>query len=534
LTHINKKKAELKNQKQINALLPKLQAASYSITSIKDSQRSKNPYAPFMTSTLQQSAYNQLGFAVQKTMQIAQKLYEGLPLEDEQTPVALITYMRTDSLRIADSALKATRSFIEKSFGKDYLPPKSLVYSKEKAQDAHEAIRPIDVRITPEKVKPYLDRDSARLYELIWKRFVACQMKAALYAQRQIIIDGTPFTFKTTGSTLLFDGFLKVYRGDEEEEGDQKSKIPAGIQENLALQLLKVDPKQHFTQPPPRYTEASLVKELEKEGIGRPSTYATILRTIQTRAYTSLDQKKRFVPTELGMAVTKMLIENLPYIMNLKFTATMEEDLDKIAQGAMERDALLREFHKTFENDLITFRGTAQKATEPTNIECPDCKKGKLLIRFGKAGSFLGCERFPECNFTSNFERLEDGTIKIIEHEAPQLLDEKCPECGKQLRKLIGRYGPFVACSGYPECKYIKQNKATFKCPQDGGDVIERMWKGKKFWGCSNYPKCKFSIPGEIEQTPCPHCKTPYLLKRSDKEGNVTLTCSNKECGYTK
>ncbi|MGC2310235.1 MAG: type I DNA topoisomerase [Candidatus Babeliaceae bacterium] len=533
LTHINKKKAELKNQKQIDTLVPKIKAASYIITSIKDSQRTKNPSAPFMTSTLQQSAYNQLGFAVQKTMQIAQKLYEGIPLDDPQTPVALITYMRTDSLRIADSAIKATRSFIEKLFGKDYLPTKSLVYSKAKAQDAHEAIRPIDVTLTPEKVKPYLDKDSARLYELIWKRFVACQMKAALYAQRQVVIEGGTFTFKATGSTLLFDGFLKVYKGEDEEE-DQKTKIPAGIAENKPVDLIKIDPKQHFTQPPPRYTEASLVKELEKEGIGRPSTYATILKTIQARAYTSLDTKKRFVPTELGMAVTKMLIENLPYIMNVKFTATMEQYLDKIAQGAMERDALLHEFYDKFAKDVETFAGTAHKAAESTHIKCPECKKGTLLIRFGKAGPFVGCSRYPECTFTSNFERAEDGTIKLIAHEAPQLLNEKCPECDKQLRKLVGKYGPFVACSGYPECKYIQQNKANFPCPLDGGEVIERSWKGKKFWGCSNYPKCKFSIAGDIEQKPCPKCKNPYLLKKTDKEGNTTLVCANKECGYTK
>jgi DNA topoisomerase I len=533
LTHINKKKADLKSKKQIDDLIPKIKKASFVISSIKDSQRIKNPAAPFMTSTLQQSAYNQLGFPVQKTMQIAQKLYEGIPLEDPQTPVALITYMRTDSLRIADTAIKSARTLINKSFGKEYLPSKSLVYSKKKAQDAHEAIRPIDVSRTPDQVKLYLDKDSARLYELIWKRFVACQMKPALYAQRQVIIEGSSFTFKATGSTLLFDGFLKVYKGDEDEE-EQKNKIPATIAEGKSLNLEKLDPKQHFTQPPARYTEASLVKELEKEGIGRPSTYATILKTIQARSYTTLDPKKRFLPTELGMAVTKMLIENLPYIMNVKFTATMEEDLDRIAQGTLERDALLRQFYDTFEKDLKIFRGTAQKAAEPTNIVCPSCGKANLIIRFGKAGSFLGCPRFPECTFTSNFERTEDGTIKLIEHESPQLLDEKCPVCGKQLRKLVGKYGPFVACSGYPECKYIKQNKANFKCPLDGGDVIERSWRGKKFWGCSNYPKCKFVISGEIEQTPCPKCKNPYLLKKVDKEGNVTLVCPQKDCGYTK
>lgn len=535
LVLVNGKKFELKDKAATDDLIKKIEKEAYHVESIKDSKRLKNAAAPFMTSTLQQSAYNQLGFSVQRTMQIAQKLYEGIPLNDPSTPVALITYMRTDSLRIADSAVTAARNFISKAYGKDYLPTKSLVYSKKKAQDAHEAIRPIDVNVTPESIAPFVDSDSLKLYTLIWRRFVACQMAAAQYAQRAVSITGGVYTFKVTGSTLLFDGFLKVYNAQEDESEEKEAKIPADIAEKMPLTLSKLEPEQHFTQAPARYTEASLVKEMEKEGIGRPSTYATIMRTIQAREYTELDTKKRFIPTELGVAVTKMLTEHLPKIMNIKFTAVMEEDLDKIANGELERDALLREFWAVFSKDLDAFRGEKTKReSEPTDIDCPECKQSKLGIRFGKTGAFLGCLRFPECNFTSNFERLEDGTIQLVEAKKPQLLEEQCPQCGKQLRQIVGRFGPFIACSGYPECKYIHQKSAKFPCPLDGGTVIERSWKGKIFWGCKNYPKCKFSISGEIEETQCPQCKkSPYLLKKVDKNGVVTLVCPDKECGYT-
>jgi DNA topoisomerase-1 len=536
LTHINKKKPEIKDKKEADKVVAELQKTDFIVESIEDKKRLKNPYAPFMTSTLQQAAYNQLGFSVKKTMQVAQNLYEGVALDDPHSPVALITYMRTDSLRLSETALKQARSFIEKNIGKDYLPSSANFYerkSKTKAQEAHEAIRPIDPTLTPDKVRPYLAPDQAKLYTLIWKRFVASQMKPAEYAQRQVTIQGGKYTFKATGSTLIFDGFLNVYGESEEEDKEDKVVIPKELKVKTATDLKKIDPKQHFTQPPPRYTEASLVKELEKEGIGRPSTYATILNTIRTRAYTELDTKKRFVPSELGMKVSKMLSENLPDIMDVKFTAGMEEDLDKVENGELERDKLLKDFYKGFSKELKAFRGE-EKVAESTEITCPECKKAKLVIRFGKTGSFLGCPRYPECKFTSNFKRAEDGTIELVKTAAPQLLDKKCPKCGKPLRQLVGRFGPFVACSGYPECKYIEQEKASFPCPLDGGDVVKRRWRGGTFWGCGNYPKCKFAIFGDIENTPCPKCKSPYLIKKVDKEGNVTLRCGNKECGYEK
>jgi len=535
LTNIGKDKAEIKNEKTAQATIEALKKEDYLIDSITDKTRIRNPLPPFMTSTLQQAAYNLLGFSVKKTMQIAQHLYEGIPLKDPSTPVALITYMRTDSLRISDTALQQARTYISKNYSKDYLPTKANVFEKKtkaKTQDAHEAVRPIDVALDPEKIKQYLPADEAKLYDLIWKRFVACQMKPAEYAQRQVIIKGGNYTFKVTGSTLLFDGFLQVYQEEEEGEKEDKVVLPADLKVKNNLNLKKIDPKQHFTQPLPRFTEASLVKELEKEGIGRPSTYVAVLNTIRARSYTTLE-KKRFVPTELGMLVTDMLVKNLPEIMNPKFTAQMEQELDKIAEGELERDALLRNFHDTFSKDLAAFGGKndGKKAVE-TELTCPQCNNHKLAIRFGKSGEFLGCTGYPECTFTSNFMRDEKGVIELKEAEAPKLIEKNCPTCDKPLRQLKGKYGDFIACSGYPECKYVERKSLPFPCPQCGGDIIERAWRGGKFWGCSSYPKCKLAIFDPIEETPCPQCKWPFLTKKTAKDGSVTMICLNKECNY--
>jgi DNA topoisomerase-1 len=535
LTHIGKKKQDIKDQKTADTTVAEIKKESYVIDSIEDKNRNKNPLPPFMTSTLQQSAYNQLGFSVKKTMQVAQQLYEGVPLQDPTTPVALITYMRTDSLRVADSAISQVRSYITKEYSKEYLPTSANGYekkSKGKAQDAHEAVRPIDVHITPSMVRQYTSPDVAKLYELIWKRFVASQMKSALYAQRTVTVIGGKFTFKVTGSTLLFDGFLKVYSAEEDEK-EEKVILPSGLESKKSVDLTKVNPKQHFTQPPARYTEASLVKELEKEGIGRPSTYAAILNTIRERSYTKVDTKKRFSPTELGVAVTNLLVDNLPKIMDPKFTAHMEEDLDKIAQGELDRDTLLKNFYGPFRQDLDKFLGEdgkSKRAAVMTDVTCPECKKEKLNIRFGKSGEFLGCAGFPECAFTANFKRNDQGEIEILPAEKPQLLEETCPQCGKPLRQVQGKFGAFIACSGYPECKYIKQEKAEFKCPLDKGDVVRRAWRGGHFWGCSNYPKCKFAIFDELEMTKCPSCKWPFMAKKTKKDGTVTIYCANKDC----
>ena len=360
-------------------------------------------------------------------------------------------------------------------------------------------------------------------------------MKPALYAQRQVQIKGDDLIFKVTGSTLIFDGYLKVYGIEEGDDKEETTVLPKDLKENDPLTLETITPKQHFTQPPPKYTEGSLVKELEKEGIGRPSTYATILSTIQARSYTTVDTKKRFTPTELGMTVTKLLVENLPGIMDPKFTAHMEEDLDKIANGDLDRDKLLKDFYKTFQEDLTKFRGSdgkGRKAPEPTEVKCPSCEKAFLALRFGKTGEFLGCMNYPECKFTCNFKRNEENKLECVEIEPPKILDEKCPLCGKPLRQASGKFGQFIACSGYPECKYIHRKKASFSCPLDGGEVVERKWRGGTFWGCGNYPNCKWAVFGDIEEKPCPQCKLPFLVKKVDKQGNVLLFCSDKKCGY--
>lgn len=539
LSHIGKDKADITNEKDANQAVADIKKQDYTIDSITDKERTKNPLPPFMTSTLQQAAFNQLGYSTKKTMQLAQQLYEGVALEDASTPVALITYMRTDSLRLSDTAITQAREFITRNFDKEYLPSSANVYAKSKAkeattQDAHEAIRPIDASITPEKVRKYLPKDLANLYELIWKRFIACQMKSALYAQRQVVIKGGKFVFRVTGSTLIFDGFLKVYNAaEDDEEKEGKVILPKGIAKDDPLAVQKITPKQHFTQPPPRYTEASLVKEMDKEGIGRPSTYNAIMNTIRARQYTVVDAKKRFNPTELGMTVTKLLVENLPKIMDIKFTAYMEEHLDKVANGELERNTVLHGFYDPFSQAVKTFKGTdGKRMAEPTELTCPECKEHKLAIRFGKSGEFLGCLGYPKCSFTSNFKRNETGQIELVQAAQPQMLDEKCPQCGKPLRQLVGKFGPFVACSGYPDCKYIHHVKAKFPCPQDGGEVVQRRWRGGSFWGCNNYPKCKFAVFGDIEEMPCPKCKLPFLVKKVTKDGKVSLFCSDKNCGY--
>ncbi len=532
LTHISKKEIDIDNQEKVTKVVEELKKEQFGIDSITDKKRTKNPVAPFITSSLQQAGANKLGFPVKKIMSLAQNMYEGVALGDPKNPIALITYMRTDSTRLSQTAIDQAREFIPSTYGKEYLPTSANVYSKKNAaQDAHEAIRPIDVSVTPEDIKMYVDSDIYKLYNLIWTRFIACQMKPALYAQRQVVIAGGKYVFKVTGSTLLFDGFLKAYQSEDEEESEKNVKVPHDISKKDDLSLAKVDPKQHFTQPPPRYSEATLVKELEKLGIGRPSTYSNILSTIQARTYVTVE-KKRFTPTELGSRVTEMLSENLPKIMDTQFTALMEEDLDKVAQGDMERDTLLREFYASFSQDLTKFKeDTTRRNTVPTDVTCPQCDDQKLVIRIGKTGEFIGCPGFPECKFTSNFSRKEDGTIVLVEAEEPAFLDESCPNCEKPLRLMKGRFGEFTACSGYPACKYIKQNIAPFPCPTCNGNLVERKWRGGKFWGCGSYPKCKFAIFADIDHRPCPTCKAPYLLKKNTKEG-VMISCSEKTCDY--
>ncbi len=527
LYKIKQKVAKIKTEQEALAAIEKITKETFSVTNIVEKDRLRNALPPFMTSSLQQDAYNKLGLAVERTMSLAQKLYEGVPLSDPSTPEALITYMRTDSLRISDTALAEAKEFVTSHYGKEFYPSKTNIYAKAGAQDAHEAIRPISVKITPEMVSPYVEPDLAKLYKLIWQRFVSSQMAPAKYFQRQVLIDGGDFTLKATGSTLVFEGCLAAYAAEEESEEEQTTKIPKGIATGAALDLKETSKKQHFTQPPARYTEATLIKELEKRGIGRPSTFSAILSTIQKRGYVK-KITKRFQPTELGETVNEFLVKNLADIFNVSFTAHMEEDLDKIASGEMPRDAVLLEFYKKLKDDLTALgESNTGKTTILTEIDCPQCGK-KLAIRFGKGQQFLGCTGFPECSFTSKFTRDEQGNIQLQEKEALQVVDEKCPKCGSQMIARIGRYGPFVACSGYPGCKYIKQEEFPFPCPTDGGVISKKTWKKGSFWGCNNHPNCTVAFTGEIRETPCLLCKAPFLVN-TPKTG---LKCVNTKCTF--
>ncbi len=536
LAKIGAKKAELATEKQVQNISPKIMQGIWTVGSVKDTTRSRKPLAPFTTSTLQQAGYNQLGFSVQYTMQIAQKLYEGIPLQDE-SPTALITYMRTDSTRIAESAITDVRTYIKKEFSASYLPGKAHVYAKKSAsQDAHEAIRPIDIKIEPSMIKSYVDAKTYKLYELIWKRFVACQMSPAVYAQRQItFIDEERFTFRASGSVLTFDGYLAVY--DEKDEEDAKQALPPDLTTGASVTLQSIKPKQHFTQPPARYTEATLVKELEKENIGRPSTYATIMKTIQARDYTHLDEKKRFVPTDLGMQVTRLLETYLTKIMDINFTAEMEENLDKIARGEIARDEVLHTFYKDFSQMIESFgQQKIDKTVETTQFGCGTAGcEGKLLVKIGKGGQFLGCSKFPECAYTANFSRTEKGEIQLLER-TQKLLDEKCTACGKNLQERHGKFGAFVSCSGYPACKYVQQQKTVASCPGcEKGKLTKRFWKQGTFWGCENYPTCAFRIPSDIAEKPCPACQYPFMKKiksKTDEPSEGRLACASPDCKH--
>lgn len=525
---VSGQKKDILSEKDAELILQKSLKAEWIVSAIKDREKKRKPLAPFITSSLQQTAYNALHYNVQKTMMIAQQLYEGILLEDENNPVALITYMRTDSTRISDEAIISVRKYIKNEISEKYLPKNANKYSvKEAAQDAHEAIRPIDPFITPQNIKGKVKKEIYELYNLIWKRFVASQMEDALYTTRSInFLDSKKeLAGKITGSLILFDGFLKIYDAADEEEEEEK-KLPPQLDVGQKVDIIDIVKKQHFTQPPARYSEATLVKELEQRKIGRPSTYAVILRTIMDRLYTKLDDKKRFEATKLGMEVYQLLEENMPKIMDYSFTANMEEQLDKIAQGEMARNQLIFDFYNYLIPAVTEFLAKKiDKQYKELEIECPECKF-KLLIKWGKTGEFVGCSNFPTCKFTSNFF-CEGGKVVLSSvaknDQENALLDIKCEKCQKMMVRKMGRYGEFIACSGYPECNYILQEKSKNVCPQcNKNNLIKRGWKGKSFWGCQGYPNCKFAINGEIVEKDCLFCSYHFL-----KEDG---TCLNKNC----
>ncbi|VAX25388.1 DNA topoisomerase I [hydrothermal vent metagenome] len=534
------KKAEIGSGEQAEKIAKIIEASDLVISKIEKKERKRNPSAPFITSTLQQEASSKMRYSAKRTMGIAQKLYEGMDV-GEGDPVGLITYMRTDSNRVSDEAVSEVRSYIKDSFGANYLPKDPIKYkTKKSAQDAHEAIRPTSALRSPESIKPKLSKDEFALYELIWKRFVSSQMTQAVLDLTSVDVKVDDYTLRASGSILKFDGFLKVYEeirdnGAPEPKDEKDKRLPPDLKENDKLKLLNLERKQHFTQPPPRFSEAMLIRELEEKGIGRPSTYAGIMGVIQEREYCdSVD--RRLTPSELGMLVTDLLVENFPDIVNVEFTAKMEEDLDQVEDGKKEWTVALDDFYKPFQAALekaqVNMRNVKTEV-EKTDHVCEKCGK-EMVIKFGRFGKFLACSGYPECKNTKQIEK--DGTVSTVEQPPDEPTDFKCEKCGTPMVIKTGRFGRFIACGNYPECKTTKAIGIGIKCPRPGcgGELTKkRSRRGKFFYGCDKYPDCDFAVWSEPVDEPCPQCEYTFLTKKVLKSGTF-LSCANKECGYKK
>lgn len=533
LAKVGGKKAVVSNAAQAQDIEDAMAGKPFVVESVEEKERERAPQPPFITSTLQQAANQRLSYTAKRTMNIAQRLYEGVELGDRGL-TALITYMRTDSTRIADEARDAAKAFIEGSFGKEYLPKRARVYkAKGGAQDAHEAIRPVDVNITPDEVKSHLPPEQYNLYRLIWARFVASQMAGARFHDTTATISCAHTQWKSKGERLLFAGFLAAMPHGKEESDAELPPLTAG----QTLTLEKLDKEQKFTQPPARFSEASLVRELEELGIGRPSTYAAIISTLQDREYVSL-KERHFVPTDLGRVVCTQLVEHFGKLMDVGFTAQMEENLDKVAEGQEQWVELLRRFSEDFNPTLAAASKNMKslKGGMPANLPCPECGKD-LLIKFGKAGAFLACSGYPECRYTSNFERLEDGTVEAVAQEKPQYeVVGVCPQCGKDLVIKKSRTGSsFIACTGYPDCKHAAPLSTGVPCPRCGkGSLVEKSTKrGKIFYSCDQYPQCDFALWEKPVPGPCPRCNSPYLVEKKGRDGTKVI-CPVKGCGFVK
>jgi DNA topoisomerase-1 len=532
----DEEKLRVKNNEEVQQILVALEGKSYSVGKVEKKERRRNPVPPFTTSKLQQEAGRKLGFTAKRTMGIAQSLYEGVDLGKEGT-VGLITYMRTDSTRVGVEAQQEARELIAQKYGKEFLPETPPVYKSAKsAQEAHEAIRPTSSLREPDAIKKYLENDQYKLYRLIWNRFVASQMNPAIIDQTSADITAGGYTFRATGSVVKFPGFMAVYIEEKSEDQQQpedengEAVLPP-LTEGEELKLIKLDPKQHFTQPPPRYSEALLVKTLEEKGIGRPSTYAAIISTIQDRDYVQKVENK-FRPTELGELVNGLLMEHFKDIMEVTFTARMEEDLDKIEEGGMKWTAAVRDFYAPFAKDLdAAMAGMKDLKAEqtPTDIVCEKC--GKLMVlKWGRNGQFLACSGYPDCKNTKPFMRTENGEVVAAPEETT---DEICPKCGSPMVVKRGRFGKFLACSRYPECKHTQGMSTGVTCPEDGGKLVERRSRfGKIFYSCANYPDCTFAVWYKPVPKPCPKCGAPFLTEKFSKRTGPYLACYKKECGY--
>ena len=544
----NNEKIEIPNEEKTNAILADLDSEKFIVKKIVKKTTRKNPLPPFTTSKLQQDAIRKLRFSAKKTMVIAQQLYEGIELGPGE-PVGLITYMRTDSTRIAKEAADEALQLIRKQFGDAYaLEQPRFFKNRKKAQDAHEAIRPTSVAHTPDKMAPYLSEDQLALYRLIWQRFVASQMAQAQINQVSVTIEAGAYQFAASGSSVKFPGFMAVYMSvaDEKAKKDQKKKtVLPELSEGLVLKLLQLEPKQHFTLPPPRFSEASLVKELEENGIGRPSTYASILSTLREKEYANL-QNRYFRPSELGFIVNDLLVESFPDIFDVEFTARMEENLDRVESSEVESSQILSQFYNPFEKELdaatdgmLSVKGVGM----PTGLDCPECGK-PLHIKVGKNGHFLACSGYPDCSYSRDYTRDEKGNIQAIETSTDEVVDKSCEKCGSPMVIKRGRYGEFLACSAYPDCKNTQSlnsngpgNKIGVTCPQEDcdGEIVERKSKrGKIFYGCSRFPKCEFATWDKPVDTECPACGAKILLEKATKKDGTFLTCLTHECDYRK
>ena len=522
LVKIDGKKAKIPDSASAETIVAELKQAPFLLEDIKVQEKKRHPGPPYITSTLQQDGFRLLQFPVKKTMAVAQRLYEGLPI-GERGLVGLVTYMRTDSVRISEGALAWARNYIETAFSKDHVPPHAHIYkNKRKAQDAHEAIRPTSPDLPPAAVQPYLKKDELDLYTLIWNRFIASQMSPAVVEETEFTIQAVRCQFKAKGEVVRFAGFYALYPN----LGKDAESLPKA-QKGETLRVLGIEPKQNFTQPPPRYTEGSLVKELEAKGIGRPSTYAPIISTLQDRTYVVKD-KGKFVPTDLGMYVTDYLVSHFSDLMEVKFTARMEEELDRIGEGEKDWLDYMRGYFSLLTADL-TKAGQSESVKGkgiPIEEKCPKCGQ-PLVIREGRFGRFKACSGYPGCTFKESLRKTETKN-----------LDEICPSCGAQLVQKRGRYGYFVACSTYPKCKYIKKTEAAKRetgigCPLGcGGMILERKTRrGKTFYGCSRFPKCRFATWDEPLNRLCPKCGQPVLLRKVRKNA-TTVYCRDEKCGF--
>ena len=533
------KKLKIPDEQKSKEIVSDLKSADFTVKKVETKERKRRPSPPFITSTLQQEAARKLRLSARKTMMLAQKLYEGVDLGD-QGPVGLITYMRTDSTRVADEAVKEARALIKEKFGGDFVPPKPPVYKRGKlTQDAHEAVRPTSVARTPEEVAPYLDKPALALYDLIWKRFVASQMSPAIFDQTRVDIQAGLYLLRAVGTVIRFLGFTILYSETREEHqgtgrnDSDKAELPV-LSDGDLLKLLTIDPKQHFTQPPPRYTEASLIKVLEEMGIGRPSTYATIMSTIQGKDYVRLEQRC-FYPSDLGFVVTDLLVEHFPEILDSKFTAAMEKNLDDVEDGTNSRIKVLKEFYGPFSKRLNLAKEEMKSVKADgvaTDIKCDKCGT-PMVIKYGKSGEFLACSAYPECKNTKDFQRDDKGRIVIRDKEIRT--DIVCELCGRPMVIRRGRYGEFLACSGYPECRNTKPISTGVSCPEPdcSGELVQRRSRsGKTFYGCSEYPKCKYAVWDRPVARECPLCGSRILVERQTGQGGKKLKCPVKGCKY--